>query len=315
MLPILCKLYYGRAAFTKPYCFHFVSDHRADTKTKLQKNSYGALYRLKFLLDIQHERQSHNIEEANEWKKLKEKIIPQIQHLMLKNHKQNIDVATAEYLFKQTYIRTDESHLRQPNNIEELGLALQQIFPGTPFTITQLQDIYVRIIVMIMRKTFSGKVNDRQIEAQDVLDCCSSPGPPIASNIKLDKVPGETNLDKKLYLGGFDPTEMRLFHRQKVFAYGRRRQLQLLGYENMLETLTMKLIDAQSILRDSICREDGVIERPGPKILRNLRDSLGSITNQGFPDHPELELGEQFCLGTIWNETNQCTIWWNAFDH
>lgn len=312
VLPILCKQYHGRTAFSAPCCYHFVSDHRADPKTKLQSNSYGALYRLKVLLDIQHEGDQFNDDEQTEWDSLKRAIVPQIQHLLQKEHKQEVDEAMAVSLLTNTYIRTDTNTLRQSNNITDLGYALQNALPGTTFTLAQLGDIYDRLLLLIIRKIFTKRSDSRRIEESDILNCCSIPSLPLSLGINLDLVPGETNLDKKLYLGGFDATEMRPFHKQKVLASGTVRELETLGDRKRLEKLSMALIDQQVSCRHIMCRENGITERPGPSILATLRSSISTIARRYFPDNPDVD--EQFCLGLLWNETNLCTIWWNALN-
>lgn len=310
ILPILCKLYHGRSAFSDTCQFHFVSDHRADTKTKLQSNSYGSLYRLKHLLDIQHDGQVLNDEESKELQELRRVVIPRIMELLENEYGDAVDEDTANTLLDNTFIRTDTVILRKNNNIEELGAALQIAVPGAGFTFPQIQDMYDKLLLLIVRKLFIGRSDARRITEEEVEGCFVNPVPLILHDLNLDEVPGDTLLDKKLFLGGFDPTEFRPFHKEKVMASGTRRELEAFGHKRRMEKLSMALVDYQVAQRHQVCRQLGVTNNPGPVILAALRPALLEIARRYFPQEPDVD--EQYCLGELWNETNSCTIWWHA---
>jgi len=70
VLPILCQQYHRRKAFPGECRYYFVSDQMADTKTRLREDppAFGPLYRLKLLLEIEHDGQTHSPDEKEKLK-------------------------------------------------------------------------------------------------------------------------------------------------------------------------------------------------------------------------------------------------------
>ena len=113
-------------------------------------------------------------------------------------------------------------------------------------------------------------------------------------------------------LGGFDPTELLNFHRQKSQAEWIERRLKSLGLTDSLERLTTALLDLQATCRHRVCREQAIRHKPGPIILKMLRPELGLLAREYFPESREVD--EQFCLGILWWQTDLCPAWWHGLN-
>ncbi|GAB4237318.1 MAG: hypothetical protein Kow00121_64430 [Elainellaceae cyanobacterium] len=315
VLPILCKQYYGRTFFSGDCCFHFVSDRTADTKTALKQGSYGSLFRLRFLLDLKHDGQPLDKDQQSELKDLEASLLPRIKAIMRTKHGEDIDDTKAILLLSNTWIETDNRILRTPKNVLELEDALLQALPGiSSYTVSQLKEIYDRLILLVVRKIIHGKSREeRRIERDDVLNCRVASCGIGDGYPELDKLPGKTPLEKKTLFGGFDPTELPRFRKQKVLAEGTIRRLKTLNLGNELERLTVAILDHHGECRQKICRELGVQRKPGPQILSMLRPELPKIARTYFPTL-ETEVDDQFCLGLLWCETNECSAWWHGLD-
>jgi hypothetical protein len=196
--------------------------------------------------------------------------------------------------------------------LDELQNGLIESQQDTPsYTTYQLRNIYDRILLLVIRKILRTKsLEERKITKEDVLQCKVSPM--VFGNIDLDKTPGQSILDKKAYLGGFDATETPIFNRQRKQADWIWRKLETLGLKQELERLTTSILDLQGVCRNSICRKQGIKSKPGPQILDQLRPQLTSIVSSVIPDQPDVD--DQFCLGIIWNQTDLCSAWWHGFD-
>ncbi|MCI0337693.1 MAG: dsDNA nuclease domain-containing protein [Acidobacteria bacterium] len=314
VLPILCQQYYRRKAFPSPYRFYFVSDQRADNERR-SKNSFGSLYRLKFLLAVEHDGQSLKDEEREELCELESVLIPKIWEHFRDKHKEDIDEASARSLLHSTWIETDCPALRDTTNqnLIELGEALSEVFPGVPSpSHNHLKEMYCRLLVLVAKRIIIGiSLEERRITRPDVLNCrwssCSIEGQP-----DLNKVPGDTVMDKKLYLGGFDPTEWPRFHRQKALAGWTVLKLENLGLQQSLERLSVAIVDLHGECRHHLCRNQKIIGNPGPHILEQVRSSLSELGRTYFPEDDEVN--EQFCLGLLWRETDSCHAWWHGLD-
>jgi len=315
VLPILCKQYHRRLAFTARCHFHFVSDQIADNRTNLER-SYGRLYRLKFLLDIEHDGQTLKDEEKQELEGIEKLLVPKIRQTLHKEHGDDVDEATALALLHDTWIETDSPTLRntEKQNLAELEEALSEAHPGgPPLTMSNLREIYLRLIILIVRRIIESPSPEmRRIERDDVLGCCTVRFAATDGYPDMDAVPGETLLDKKAHLGGFDPTELPRLHKQKALAEWTIRKLKSLGLQELLERLTTAIVDLQGECRNKVCRGQGINERPGPLILDMLRPELPSLAAKYFPNSDEVD--EQFCLGVLWGETNRCIAWWHELN-
>jgi hypothetical protein len=309
VLPILCKLYHHRNAFPAPtYEFHFVSDGRADTRTQLKVGSYGALYRLKELLEIRHGGLELSLEEQEEFDSLQQAIIPHIQGLMLDKHGESTTEETARSLLNATWIDTNSDTLRMPDCVNALATALEDDrYGAVQYSTAQVREMHGRVLGII-GKIRKNTIAERRVELQDVLDCRSSASHLEAIN--LDGVSGASVWEKKAFLGGFDPTELPAFNRLRLRAKATLRQLAPLGFSEELGRLTSSLIDQQIVCRDEVCRSEGLKQNVGPEILRRFRARLPA-TVAGSPPL-QAHIDEQLCIGIAWEETDNCTLWWHA---
>jgi len=316
VLPVLCQQYHRRKAFSSECRFHFVSNQMADTKTKLKEDppAFGPLYRLKLLLEIEHDGQIHSADEQKELKLFERVLLPRIRANLLDKHQDDIDDEAAASLLHNTWIETDCLMMRNPNNLTELESALSDLFPGTPsYTTVQLKEMYDRLLLLVVRKILTGKsLSTRQITRGDVLGCRTVSRAPGSGYPDLDRVPGGTTLDKKAWLGGFDPTEFSVFHRQKKQAEWITRKFETLGLTDDLDRLTTAILDLQTACRHKVCREQGIKQKPGPRILEMLRPKLAPLATKYFPESRDVD--DQFCLGVLWQETDLCPAWWHGLD-
>ena len=314
VLPILCEQYHRRTAFSGECRFHFVSNQMADAKTPLRVYSFGSLYRLKHLLEIEHDGQAHTPDEQSELSQFEDILIPKIQENLRRRRGDGIDSTTAKSLLHRTWVDTDCPIVWHPDNPLQLETALAELFPGAPsHTTLQLKQMYDQLLLLVMRRIVIGtSLETRRIARQDVLDCRAASCAPVVNYPSLDQVPGNTSLDKKAYLGGFDLTELPVFHKQKKLAEWTMRQLESLGLTDALNRLTTAILDLQTTCRHRICREQGINQSPGPTILSMLRPGLVSLATTYFPGNGDVD--EQFCLGILWRETDLCSAWWHGLD-
>ncbi|GHO65729.1 hypothetical protein KSC_046210 [Ktedonobacter sp. SOSP1-52] len=316
VLPILCKQYYRRNVFPNQQ-FHFVSNSIADTRA--QRN-YIPLYRLKFLLEIKHSKQVFKPEEQEELEKFEKILVPYIQSFIKEKHDDDIDVATATSWIYNTWIDTECSMLYTQGNevalesalTTELSVALEELFPGLPqYSLRQLNLMYEKLLLLVLKKIVAtSELEERYIYLDDVLKCRSVEFEGTVDGYPdLSSLPGKTILDKKALLGGFHPTEIPRFHRQKVLAEGFKRKYQILGVEDNLENLASTLLELHAECRDQICRLDGNSSRPGPKILSLYKSLLPDLVSQAVDKFPEIDA--LVCLGLLWSETDNCFAWWS----
>ena len=312
VLPIICKQYYHRKAFQNNKCsYHFVSNSLADNRTN-HHDYPGSLFKLKHLLEIIHDGQTLSADESLQLDKFKQKLIPKIQEKLKENHSDHVDELIATEFLHNTWIETDSIDLRQEILLQELQFSLDQNDPNAHlYTTSQLQNICDRILLLVIQKILGTKsLQARKITKDDVLKCRVAPN--IIGNINLENLPGESNLEKKTILGGFDITEVPFFNRQRKQADWTWRNLEVIGIGYDLERLTTVLLDLQNNCRHSVCRVQGVKEKPGPKILEMVRQQIPSIVSKIIPNQPYAD--EQFCLGILWNQTEQCFAWWQGFE-
>jgi Cap4 dsDNA endonuclease len=311
ILPILCQQYYRRNMFPSADCrFHFVSDQMADTK--IQKP--GALYRLKLLLEIAHSGQLSS-DELRELKQFEDALCPKIQEIMLSKHGENIDNATATTFFYNTWIETDSRLLSSLGNVFELNETFEEMLPGIPsYTVKQLGEIYDRLVMMVVNKIIkTSHIAERHIYSIDVISCRSEAVNMSNSDYPdLDKTPGKTRLDKKARLGGFDPTEIPRFHKQKLLAENIRRRYSSLGMDGELEHLANAILDYHGDCRSDVCRVNGIDKDPGPRILSMLKPKLALLAERHFPSVKDID--DLFCIGLLWKQTEDCYAWWHALD-
>jgi hypothetical protein len=314
VLPILCSQYYRRKIYPAADCqYHFVSEQMADAKTALRPGAYGALYSLKNLLEAEHNYGILEQDEIDLLEQLEAVILPRIQEILHDKYNEDVSIDEARELLHKTWIETDHPTLRRPFNVEVLETALEEACPSpSQFSTTQLRDIYDRLLLLIIRKIIRGKTpEERKIRAADVLNCRTEECALGDVLPDLSAVPGRTLLDKKAFLGGFDPTELPLFSRQKLNALGTERELQTLRAKN-LDKLRLALLDHQRKCRHMVCRDMGVVDKPGPQILAMVEPELENIAATYFPGVTEVDA--QFCKGLLWDETNLCQAWWHNFN-
>jgi hypothetical protein len=127
----------------------------------------------------------------------------------------------------------------------------------------------------------------------------------------LAVLPGRTPLDKKVVYAGFDATELPAFRKQRALAESRRRQLSVLGMDEIIEHLTVTLLDVHGQSRREVSQTAGHLGS-GPRLLDLVRGALPSIIQRYRPRLPDID--DQFCLGLLWDQTNVCHAWWHTLD-
>ncbi len=310
VLPILCAQYHRRLAFSDQCTFHFVSDHPADNKSQLRRSgSYGSLYRLKYLLDIQHDGETMSANEKAEYADLQRVVIPRIVELMAADG-EAVDEGIAESLLASTWIDTDSPYVRNRPDFAVLSAALVEALPGQPAcTVPQLDNLYNRLINLIIQRITNGKsLNERRIVCQDVLDCRVEAITPEKNLPSLDGLPGNTIAEKKALVAGFDVSEMPVYAKQMQRSQHKCRELELLNLSDPLEDLTLSLMMAQLEIRRSLS-DQNIGGSFGPQLLRELGKVIPDIVQQYFAGIPSVN--SHFCYGQLWHETNKCSLWWH----
>jgi hypothetical protein len=312
VLPILCKQYHHRQAFTTQCQFHFASNQVADANRSGGRRTLGILYRLKHLLELLHSEQPLRPKEEEEFARLEQLWIKAIQTKLLDEFSESVSDEDARSLLRNTWVSTDCPFVREPNNPYLLQHALHELFPEQVFVYTpsQIDEIYGRIVLLIVHKIINGKdLEDRTVTPKDILECRVQPHPLPNTLIDWDTLPGNTLLEKKTLYSGFDQTEIPTFKRQMFLAEETRRKIESLGRRQDIDKLTTALLDCQSKSRHDVCREQGIHINPGPHILSVLRPQIPAVASAYFPDSYEVD--EQFCIGTLWRETNNCSASWH----
>lgn len=311
ILPILSKLYHHRLAFDKLCEFHFVSDYVADSKTQLRPGTYGALAKLKQLLDIRHDGYGMRAEEEKELAELEVVIVGRIVALMLEEHYESVETSLASELLARTHIETGSKRIRNHVNYDELAEIIAQAFPGQiELRFSQLHDFYERILLLIIKKILrGGNLEQRTISRDDILNCRYQSQLPEIGLPDLDLLPGSTVADKKALYGGFCIDEMPVFAKQRLNTQMKKRKLEALGLSEQITDLSLNLITVQRRYRRNMSNQlhyRGI----GPEILKCLEDDFPSCIQDYFHNH---EVDSVFCHGLIWQETNDCTLWWHRF--
>lgn len=310
VLPILCGQYLRRNAFEQPCQFHFVSDHVADNKTQLRSGaSYGQLYRLKHLLDIQHDGETLTDEEASELYELEKEILPRIVEVMESKGEQ-IELDYAREMLYSTWIDTKSLYIRNRPSYDDLSNALLEALPGQPpCTMPQLHEFYSRLLLLIVGKIINGKsLEERRISRDDVL-ACRVEAVKLEPNLPdLDMLPGNAIIEKKVIYSGFDITIVPPFVKQMRRAQEKLRRLEALGLFEKAQDLILALITIQMESRLTISQTNPDI-KIGPHILLAIQPQIPDCINQYFPNTCDLDI--PFCYGLLWLSTNECTLWWH----
>ena len=316
ILPILCKQYHNRMAFSNQCCFHFVSDQDADNKTSLGSKSYGPLFMLKNILNIEHDKQPLQSHELTQLDNLKKVILPRILQLLDENHGEVITLSEASTLLHSTWIDTSCEILLQKNMPIWLENALAKLNPMAPsYTLTQLKNIYNRILFLILERIRNtSSLDKRKIEREDILECLTAPAPFEEGFPDLDQVPGRSIMDKKAFLGGFDPTELPVYRKQKLLAENTIRLLSTLNLSSDLDRLIAGLETHQLLCRQRICKDlTSHTTAIGPQILLLVYEKLVPTAKYYMPE--VMEIDELFCLGILWRQTDNCSLWWNSLNY
>lgn len=314
ILPILCDLYSKRHKFNKECEFHFVSDHLADSKTKQRSNSFGALQRLKHLLEILHTDGRFSIEEEEELSCLEEAIFPKIiENLLNSKDREEIDKNFAISLLHKTHIETNSRYVRNLPDFAEISEGFKTACPDLlTIDIPLLDKIYNRILILIVNKiTKEVTFNNRAINNQDIMNCRYEPLNLANAHPTLDDLPGNTPLEKKAIFSGFSPTEIPLFSLQKAKALEKIRRFSLLGLEENIDDLSLALITKQNYYRREISTSNNDL-CIGPEIYLKLQQDMPSLIKNYFPD--ENSIDEVFGLGLLWKATDECTLWWERLN-
>lgn len=310
-LPILCGQYHRRHAFSHPCEFHFVSDHLADNKTQFKPGvSYGPLYRLKTLLEIKHSGQEFTPAELVEFTELEAEVIFRIKEILKTKYNEPVDDEIACSLLHGSWIDTKSPYLRSQPLYDELSSVLLASFPGQPAcTMPQLQDIYRRILSIIVNRIITGKtLEERTIRCNDILNCRAQAIAPEYGLPDLSQLPGDTRLEKKAIYAGFDVTELPVLALLRLKADSKRRKLETLGLGEKVEELALMLMIGQQSCRRALSKNCTQLQI-GPEILEMVQSEIRAHFSTYFSNLNEVD--ELFCQGLIWQATNDCHLWWH----
>jgi hypothetical protein len=318
LVPVLAKLFSARrAAIVSTYVF--VSNHLADSKSPMGKfrNVGISPFRFKMLLAALSDHGDLTNAESEDLERAIDALIPHIQDAMHMRHGDSCEADEARVLLRLCRLETDSERLKKPSsssefdgrNVAELAATMSDA-SGLPVTVDDARMNYSRLLLLILRKILTGRSSaQRRISRDDVLSCRQESS---STNLPdLASITGGTVLHKKAVLGGFDPTEVPTFRRQRLLAVAETRRLREAGFERSLGRLHLGLLDLQSRTRDLVCRGES-LDRPGPEILRRVRAGLPAVITITPIADPSVD--DQYCLGVIWDETDACQLWWHSLD-
>lgn len=311
LVPVLAEMYSRGEALRRPFEYVFCSNHPADDRLSRNFRDVAVSpFRFKSLLDALRDYGDLTTDEHI----LLDSAVNNLTPLILRSAPA-LTSDVVQRCLKATILDSGSVSVRAPNvmsdfsgdNITNLSSALSDI-SGSPPTLLSARETYRRLLMLIMSKIVTGKTEaEREIVVADVLACQSQPvsgkGVP-----QLDSVEGDSLLHKKAILGGFDPTEVPSFRRQRMLAEEQIRRFSELGLGDIVDRLTTSLLDVQQETRDRVCRVLST-RLPGPDILRVLRPELRTILATYKPELPSLDAS--ICLGILWRETDSCSAWWH----
>jgi hypothetical protein len=314
VLPILCQQYHRRMAFTRRCRFHFVSNGVADTRSR-SKPYTVTLFSLKRLLEARQQSAALTEAEQAAYKQFENDVLPIFAKHMRNEHNEDLSADDVLALILNTVVETASERLRyplavdgfSPDNLEELSWALED---GGDLSHHQLLRIYERLLLLILRKVLDTSRSRRRIESAEVLACRSAHVPNAPDARLIDDAPGNSLLEKKMFLGGFSPAEIKQARRNRWLTEGRWRELVALGLEGRLEWFCAELVESQQQAHDRICRVEGLTAAPGPRVLAAVRSVLAQVAESHFSDVSLVN--QHFSLGVLWRETDRCFARWHT---
>lgn len=313
ILPILCAQFLRRSAFQGLCRVHFVSNATAETRPSRAPNTVS-LFTLKRLIEDRRQGIAPTQADQKLLDQFSSDAVPAFVAHMLNAHKVAVPVDEMRAFILDAVIDTCSERLHyparmdiyDPMNIQELAAALDD---GERLPHYQLRAIYERLLLLVLGKVL-GKPSDRRIVAGDVAACETSYVPDVSDAGLVEAAPGASKLEKKMFLGGFDATEIKLARRTRMLAEARWKELAALGLSNSLDWLSIDLLEAQQRARDRLCRVEGQNGPTGPRILEAIRGELSQLPKQHLPEMgPESAL---FAAGLLWRDTDRCYARWDG---
>lgn len=310
VLPHLCDQYHRRTAFAQPCSFHFVTNARADTKTRYIETSLGPLFRLKELVSIVRAGQGLNPDEQEEWDWFRRKLPSKIVSA-LAGHSDDVDEDVAWQFVEVTHLETDEVRLHRPYNPRDLQEGLAARIPGfQPLSVSQLDGVYERLLLLVIGRVRSGlTIAERRIEAEDVLGCLVAPAP-LGDGVDWDSVPGQSMMEKKAHLGGFDNAELRRYLRHLLRARSIKREITTLNLGDDLDQFTDAALELQHGVRRRLSASGDYSGPIGPAVFEVVKPELKPLAERILPTVSELD--DRACSGLLWDETDLCNARWDA---
>lgn len=309
VLPILCALYHRRHAVGRSCRFRFVSDGSADPRPASAR-SYGSLYRLKELLLTLEQGDPLTPGETALLADLRARVCPRVTEIMYDQYHESLGEREAWELLLRTFVDTNSPVLRGEPDYAALDRALDLYRPGLPARgIAQLRNLFDRLVKLIFDRVRQGTDRaSRKIVAADI-GALMSPLPVPESLPSLDAVPGTTVLEKKLHLGGFDPTMKPTFNREWMHAKGIVREMAVQGATREITRYTTAALNRHGRLRMRLSRELPETDLFGPALWESLDQPLADLAQRELPE--ALQHDESFRIGILWDTTNDCASWWH----
>jgi hypothetical protein len=308
VLPILCQQYHRRSEFSTDCTFHFVSDQGADVKTA-SRWGCGTLFRLKEVLEL---RRTNALlpKEITELAAFEAALIPKVKGSLLADYGETIDEAVARDLLYRTAVETRDTRLQEYDWPSEFQAALRAVLPGQTPTLLDLEAAHAQLLVLVLERIANTTTRaERQISRDDVLGCWLGRYATQGVALNLAGIPGETALEKKCVLGGFDPVAIANIARLRVQGDADVRELETLGHRDTVDRLAAALADVQADCLDE--EAGGAGAGPlGPRALRRVRPHLPAVVARYFPQAPYGD-PEQFGVRLLWRETGRCYVRWD----
>jgi hypothetical protein len=236
VLPILCQQYHRRRAFPGPCEFHFVSNGPADNQSRRRPYTV-TLFTLKRILEDRCRGIALRPTDEAALAKFQADLLPIFTKHMRAAHGETLSDDDVLELILKTTIDTASERLRypvavgghSPDNLDELSWALED---GGNLSHYQVLTIYQRLLLLILRKVLDKSVDRRRIDSEDVLGCRWTQIPDTRDAHLIENAPGSSPLEKKMFLGGFSPAEIKQARRNRWLTEDPWRRLVALGFDS-----------------------------------------------------------------------------------
>lgn len=317
LVPVLASMYSrGRLLTDKPVSFRFVTNHPCNARTEREWGGTVSLRTFKRLLDVRAMGQAWTQRETEQYRACCKVLMPRIRDCF----DSPPSVIAVEAMLAVTVIDSQSTLLHYPNqsdehcprNIVQLGTVLRQQFPGGgDAAIHALARMSDRLVTLVHQRIRQGtSVTTRQIVAQDVHDCRSQSIVTVQGHPEIEAAPGETRLEKKVRLGGFDDPRVEVIQMQQAQAEIARRRLPAELQGDAWEMFTVSLLDCQVSAWEAAQRDFPGTVQLGTTVLERIRTHLPVIAKACLPGRGDIN--DSVCLGVLWKETARCRAYWHG---